>query len=78
MDEPDWQPIRTAPCDDTWAWVRWKDGGEGITDMDHDSDPTWWAARGATHWRLPTEAEMDVFWKRIERTDQGNPPVAGG
>jgi len=59
-----WEPISTAPCDDTWAMVRWRDGSEGITDLDHDSDPAWWEERGATHWRVPTEAELDAFFER--------------
>lgn len=58
----EWQPIETAPCDDTWAMVRYTDGGVMFEDLDHDSDPQWWAERGATHWRLPTAAESDAFW----------------
>ncbi len=61
---PGWQPIITAPCDDTWAIVRYKDGTENFEDLDHDSDPQWFAERGATHWRLPTEAETTAFWAK--------------
>jgi hypothetical protein len=61
----EWQPMATAPCNDTWAMVRYRDGSESFTDLDHDSDPAWWIERGATHWRMPTEAEADEFWKRI-------------
>lgn len=54
----DRQPIATAPCDDRWAWVRWDDGTETIVDLDHDSDPEWWAERGATHWRSASAWEL--------------------
>jgi hypothetical protein len=47
----EWQPIETAPCDDTIALVYWRDGNMSVSDLDHDSDPQWWAERGATHWR---------------------------
>lgn len=51
-----WRPIATAPCDDTDALVLWRDGRRTVEDLDHDSDPEWWAERGATHWAhlLPT------------------------
>lgn len=65
----DWQDISTAPCNDTLAMVRWKDGGEAITDLDHDSDPAWWAERGATQWRMPTEAELEAYHDRVNRID---------
>lgn len=45
-----WNPIWTAPCDDTMALVYFPDRGVTICDLDHDSDPQWWAERGATHW----------------------------
>lgn len=45
-----WRPIATAPCGDNWALVCWKDGAITVEDLDHDSDPAWWAERGATHW----------------------------
>lgn len=50
-----WQPIETAPCTDTFALVCWRDGTVTIEDLDHDSDPAWWAERGATHWMLCPE-----------------------
>jgi len=46
----DWQPIATAPCDDTFVRIKWADGSESIEDLDHDSDPAWWSALGATSW----------------------------
>ena len=60
-DADPWQPIATAPCNDTWAMVKYRNGTEEYCDLDHDSDPDWWAERGATHWRLPTQAETDAF-----------------
>lgn len=45
-----WQPIDTAPCFDVLALVCWRDGNVTVEDLDHDSDPAWWAERGATHW----------------------------
>jgi hypothetical protein len=48
--DADWQPIATALCNDIFARVRWADGAETIEDLGHDSDPDWWAERGATHW----------------------------
>jgi len=62
MTEATWHPISSAPCTDTWTIVRYRNGEEHFTDLDHDSDPTWWAAHGATHWRIPTEQEMDAFF----------------
>jgi hypothetical protein len=59
--QADWQPISTVPCDDTFVRVRWKDGSETTEEMDHDSDPDWWAERGATHWRPTLDGEaIDV------------------
>lgn len=55
----DWRPIWTAPCTDTFVMLRYKDGREFLTDLDHDSDPDWWAERGATEWRYPTDAEYE-------------------
>ena len=46
----EWQPIETAPCNDTLALVAWAGGKITIDDLDHDSDPSWWEERGATHW----------------------------
>lgn len=65
--ETDWKPIATAPCDDRFAWVRWQGGKEEMTDFDHDSDPEWWAERGATHWRDATEEEREDFYSRLVR-----------
>ena len=55
-----WQQIDSAPCNDTYAKVIWSDGMETIEDLDHDSDPSWWAERGATWWRplSPMEEEL--------------------
>lgn len=65
-----WRPIATAPCDDRYAWVRWKNGEESIDDLDHDSDPQWWAERGATHWREATEEEKEIHWGRMTRRQE--------
>lgn len=54
-----WQQIETAPCDDTFAVIRWRDGRETVEDLDHDSDPAWWAERGATWWRPLSPKEQD-------------------
>lgn len=64
---PVWQPIATAPCDDRYAFVRWASGAEEITDLDHDSDPDWWAERGATHWRDMTDEEKEIHWGKQAR-----------
>jgi hypothetical protein len=68
--DPTWQPISTAPCDDTLAWVRWRDGKETVEDLDHDSIPDWWAGRGATHWRDVTDAEARLHAKPIDEWQQ--------
>jgi hypothetical protein len=46
-----WQPIETAPCDDTFA-LAWsvRDGTYFILDFDHGSDPVYWRDLGFTHW----------------------------
>jgi hypothetical protein len=62
MTTSDWQPISTVLCDDQFVMLRWSDGIEAVNDMDHDSDPDYWAARGATHWRKATEDELDAFF----------------
>ena len=53
-----WQPIETAPCDDSVVLVFWDDFYATLEDLDHDSDPTWWKKRGATHW-MPLPAPPD-------------------
>jgi hypothetical protein len=65
QDHPPWRPIAPAPCDDTFAWVRWRDGREEIVDFDHDSDTEWWARLGATHWRPATKQELEAFWAAV-------------
>lgn len=61
----EWNPVSTIPCDDTWAVVKYWDGGTEYQDVDHDSTPQWWAERGVTHWRLPTAEETDEFWRKL-------------
>jgi hypothetical protein len=56
-----WNPISSAPCDDTRAVVRWRNGRITMEDLDHDRDPLWWATRGVVHWRLPTPAEIEDY-----------------
>lgn len=70
---PEWHDIATAPCDDTFAFVRWRSGIEEITDFDHDSDPAWWRARGATHWRTASAGELDLFWLLMEQRGAERP-----
>jgi hypothetical protein len=47
-----WQPIETAPFNDTCSIVLWHGGHVSYEDLDHDSDAAWWRERGATHWAL--------------------------
>lgn len=59
-----WQPIETAPCDDTLALVYFPNECYGIQiqDLDHDSDPQWWKERGATHWKPLPETPENEKW----------------
>jgi hypothetical protein len=66
MSEPDshvdpWLPIETLPNDERLVCLRWRDGGESVEDIDHDSDVAWWRKVGVTHWRWLTEAEQRAY-----------------
>lgn len=50
-----WRPIETLPCEGRCVVILWATAGITIEEADHDSDPAWWAERGATHW-LPLPA----------------------
>lgn len=54
-DAAAWKSIKTADCNDVDALVEWEGGHITVEDLDHDSDPRYWAERGAVAWRpLPT------------------------
>jgi hypothetical protein len=59
-----WCPIQTIPCCNDLLKVRYRNGEEYMTLVDHDSDPTWWVAQGATHWRAVTERELDDYYSQ--------------
>ena len=38
-----------------------------IEDLDHDSNPEYWKKHGATHWRHPTQEELDHYYNMSQQ-----------
>ena len=49
------------------AWVYYKDEVMVIEDLDHDSNPEYWKKHGATHWRHPTQEELDHYYNMSQQ-----------